>query len=145
MNDNLYYNIIKCAGIKEGDTLDVASDFASIYFYFKKHNEKFDANVLIDTIYDAVGEKGTILIRTFNWDFCHNVAFDINTTPSQVGELGNICLKRNDYKRTKHPIYSWMVKGRYQDELCSMNNKKSFGEESPWGFFEKKHKLLRPK
>jgi len=138
MSDNIYYNIIKCAGIREGDILDVSSDFSSIYFYFKKQNEKFDANLFIDIIEDVLGPNGTIMIRTFNWDFCHNVMFDINSTPSQVGELGNVCLKRNDYKRTKHPIYSWMVKGHYQNELCEMNNRKSFGKGSPWDFFEKR-------
>lgn len=91
----------------------------------------------------TVGENGTILIRTFNWDFCHGGTFDIKRTPSQVGSLGNIALKRKDFRRTQHPLYSWMVWGKCTDELCELNSNSSFGENSVFDFLYKKNvKLL---
>jgi aminoglycoside 3-N-acetyltransferase len=48
-----------------------------------------------------------------------------------------VALKRADFKRTQHPIYSFAVWGRYQNELCQMENKDSFGVDSPFDFFNK--------
>ena len=124
--------------INKGDVIDVSSDMASLFFFYKKRGIQFDANELLDSLEDKVGSEGTVMIRSFNWDFCHNTPFDIKSTKSQVGDLGNVCLKRSDYRRTQHPIYSWMVKGKYKDVLCEMDNITSFGEHTPWDFFEKK-------
>ena len=134
-----YEEVISAAGIKKGDVLDIASDYPSLFFYFKKRGIKFDANQLLDGVIEAVGPEGTVLVRTFNWDFCHEKGFDVSKTCSQVGELGNVCMKRNDFRRTKHPLYSWMVVGKYADEICSMTNTCSFGKGTPWEFFEFHH------
>ena len=74
------------------------------------------------------------MIRTFSWDFCNKHFFDYNNTPSQTGALGNYALKREDFKRTKHPIYSWSVCGKYKKDLLALNNKESFGNGTPFEF-----------
>jgi aminoglycoside N3'-acetyltransferase len=43
-------------------------------------------------------------------------------------------MARPDFKRTKHPIHSFSVWGKYRDKLCAMDNKSSFGLDSPFHF-----------
>lgn len=127
----LDYNMLLCAiPIKKGATVDVVSDLFSIQKRCWEIGRKFDPDKLIDAICETVGEEGTVLIRMFSWDFCHGKGYDARRTLSQVGALGNIALKRSDFRRTKHPIYSWMVWGNYQDYLCELDDTDSFGEQS---------------
>ena len=131
-----YSELIKAADIRRGDILDVASDLLSVMLRFRERHERFDANHLLDALKDAVGEDGTVLIRAFNWDFCRGVPFHYKTTPSQVGSLGNAALKRPDFKRTKHALYSWCVWGKEQEALTEMDPPDSFGDGSVFAFLE---------
>ena len=79
-----------------------------------------------------------ILIPTYNWDFCKGKTFDIKNTPSQTGILGKIVLTRNDFKRTKHPIYSFAVWGEDVDYLVNLNNVESFDENSVFAYLHRK-------
>lgn len=74
------------------------------------------------------------MFPAFSWDFCHGLGYDIKNTKSKTGAFSNIALKRVDFKRTKHPIYSFAVYGKYQNELIKMENRSSFGKDSPFGF-----------
>lgn len=130
MEEVNYDDMINAVPIKKGDIIDVVADLFNITKMCWAIKKKFDPNRLIDAFCRAVGKEGTVLIRTFSWDFCHGKGFDAKRTLSQVGALGNIALKRSDFRRTKHPIYSWMVWGKYQDYLCELDDTDSFGEKS---------------
>ena len=43
-------------------------------------------------------------------------------------------LKRNDFKRTRHPIYSFAVWGKDAGLLYGMHNISSFGADSPFAY-----------
>lgn len=125
---------LKSLKIQKGDILDVASDILSIMMFCRKNGLKFDINQIIADLKEVVGSEGTIMIRSFNWDFCKGETFDIRSTPSQVGSFGNLVMNNPDFKRTKHPLYSWMVWGKYQEELCNMDNVNAFGIGSVFDF-----------
>lgn len=125
-----YNCLINTLPIKKGAAIDIVSDLFNITKKCWSAGKKFDPNDLIDALCSAVGKDGTVLIRTFSWDFCHGKGFDAKRTLSQVGALGNVALKRSDFRRTKHPIYSWMVWGKYQDFLCSLEETDAFGMNS---------------
>ena len=127
-----YLELIRTIGVQKGDVLDVASGLASVILYCRSKKLKFDSHHLLDALKESVGPEGTIMIRAFNWDFCHDVPFDILHSPSRVGVLGDVAMKREDFRRTQHPIYSWMVWGKYQEYLCGMENARSFGEGTPF-------------
>lgn len=134
--EDFYAKLLETAQVKRGDIIDVASDLLDMMLLFRERHEKFDADLLLDALKKAVGEEGTVLIRTFNWSFCHGVPFHYKTTPSQVGMLGNIALKRPDFKRTKHALYSWCVWGKEQEPLTEMDPPDSFGDGSIFAFLE---------
>ncbi|MEY8388124.1 AAC(3) family N-acetyltransferase [Oscillospiraceae bacterium 38-13] len=132
-----YKGMIQMLDIAEGDVIDVVSDLISVSAYCKKRGLDFDPDKLIDTLIEQVGSNGTILIRTFTWDYCRGKTFDIRHSPGKVGVLGNVAMRRGDFQRTKHPLYSWMVWGAQQSELCAMENKSSFGKNTPFDFLSR--------
>lgn len=125
-------------GIDSGDTVYIASDIFRMAAICRANQEIFNFNDLIDALQEKVGVSGTLLFPTFNWDFCNGKGFDYYKSTSRTGALSNIALQRADFKRTKHPIYSFAVWGQDADLLVSLKNYDSFGEDSPFGYLEKK-------
>ena len=121
-------------GLERGDSVWIASDVKQLLYTCIENGDDTDLNVLIDSVIDIIGLEGTILIPTFNWDFCKGKTFDIRKSPSQTGSIGKTVLKRDDFKRTKHPIYSFAVWGKGTEELVSMENRSSFGSGSPFSW-----------
>lgn len=132
-----YKDIPQKWGLSEGDVAFISSDVTNLFPVCLENGETLDFNLFIDEIIKAVGKDGTVIFPTYNWDFCHHVAFNYKKTKSKTGYLGQIALKRPDFKRTKHPIYSFAVAGKDQELLCSMNNITSFGPDSPFAYFER--------
>ncbi len=66
--------------IEKGDKIIITSDILKILLNFKKKKIDFDPNILIDLIKKKIGKKGTLLIPTFNWDFCKGKTFKFHKT-----------------------------------------------------------------
>jgi aminoglycoside 3-N-acetyltransferase len=96
--------------------------------------KSFNENQFIDALVRRLGPKGTLIVPTYNWDFCNKGYFNYSTTPSHSGSLGNICLKRIDFDRTFHPIYSFAVNGSLKKEFTSLKNIEAFGKDSPFSY-----------
>ncbi len=121
-------------GLEKGDSVWLSSDAKTLLYSSLENGGTGDLNELIDGITDVIGPEGTLLIPTFNWDFCNGKTFDIRKTPCKTGIIGKVALKRDDFKRTKHPLYSFAVWGKDKEELCGMDNKSSFGADSPFTY-----------
>ncbi len=122
-------------GFKKGDNVFVTSDVKQLLYSLIENNDETDLNILIDGIIDIIGEEGTLVFPTFNWAFCKGVPYDHYKTPCKTGSLGKLALLREDFKRTRHPIYSFAVWGKGREELCAIDNKSSFGADSPFTYF----------
>ena len=134
-----YLDLPKHWGLERGDRVLLTSDIMQLMFTTMRNGERFDRDAFLDAILGVIGEEGTLLIPTFNWDFCHGVAFDYHKTPCKTGALGGFALSRPDFRRTQHPLYSFAVAGKDQQLLCDMQNVSSFGVDSPFGYLEKNH------
>ncbi|NLG05924.1 MAG: AAC(3) family N-acetyltransferase [Clostridia bacterium] len=132
-------DIMNQFSFQKGDGIFLTSDVKQLLYSCIEHDDDTDLNVLLDSLIEIIGEEGTIVIPTFNWDFCKGIDFDYAKTPCKTGSIGKIALKRSDFKRTKHPIYSFAVWGKGQEELCAMDNKSSFGADSPFTYVTKHH------
>lgn len=126
-------------GLKKGDNVFVTSDVKQLLYSCMEHEDDTDLNYLIDGIIEIIGEDATLVFPTFNWSFCKGTPYDYYKTPCKTGSLGRLALKRDDFKRTRHPIYSFAVWGKGQEELCALNNKSSFGKDSPFKYFTEHH------
>lgn len=139
--DTIYYDkyvqlrdIASKLDIGRGDTLLVSSDLKGLLFRCLERGDSIDLNIFLESLMEVVGFEGTILLPTFNWDFCHGVTFDYHRTPGRTGSLGKTALKRPDFVRTKHPIYSFAVWGKDAQKLYDMENRDSFGQDSPFAY-----------
>lgn len=129
--------------IKKGDIVYLVSDIIKLAMVYKKEKQDFSMSLFLDSIIDKIGQEGTLLVPTFNWDFCQGKAFDIKKTVSKTGALGNAAIKHPLFKRSKHPIYSFCIWGKDQDYLTSIDPKDAFGEDSIFAYLhEKKAKAL---
>jgi aminoglycoside 3-N-acetyltransferase len=131
--------ILHSLGLKKGEILLVSSNIIRLLQTLKRNENISDPNFIIDILKNLIGDDGTLLFPTYNWDFCKGALFDYYNTPSMTGSLSKIALQRRDFKRTKHPIYSFAVWGKYQDLLCSLDNADSFGPGSPFDFLYQQH------
>lgn len=122
------------AWIQEGDCVYVVSDMLELAKAYKEQGTKLELNTLIDKLQQLVGMEGTLLFPTFNWDFCKGVGFDYYKTPVRTGALSKAALKRQDFARTAHPLYSFAVWGAYREELLQNDAVDAFG---PGTIFEK--------
>jgi aminoglycoside 3-N-acetyltransferase len=125
--------------IKRDDILLVSSNIMHLLKSTSIDTRIIDPNIIINNIQNVLENQGTLLFPTYNWDFCLGKPFDYYKTPSKTGFLSKVALQRDDFKRTKHPIYSFAVWGKYQDYLCSLDSTDSFGPESPFDFLYKQH------
>lgn len=121
-------------GLKRGDRVYVTSDVKGLLYNIMHHEDETDLNILIDGIIDIIGNEGTLAFPTFNWSFCSGTPYDYHKTPAKTGSLCKIAMERSDFKRTKHPIYSFAVWGKDTQELCALDNKSSFGDDSPFAY-----------
>lgn len=135
MNDHIKLkDLASHLHLKKGDNVYVTSDVKQLLYNCMSNGDDTDLNILIDGIIDIIGENATLVFPTFNWTFCKGEPYDHYKTPCKTGSLGKIALKRDDFKRTKHPIYSFAVWGKDKEKLCALNNKSSFGPDSPFNF-----------
>ena len=138
MNYISYLNILDKINIQKGNVILVSSDIVKLLMVCRENNENFDGNKFIDTIINKIGDKGTLLFPTYNFGFCIGETFDYHNTLSRTGSLSNIALKRADFIRTKHPIYSHAVYGYDSELLYNINNKSAFGTNSVFEYLHKK-------
>ena len=117
-----------------GENVFVTSDVKQLLYGLSENGDETDLNILIDGIIDIIGPEGTLVFPTFNWAFCKGTPYDHYKTPCKTGSLGKLALKRKDFRRTKHPIYSFAVWGKGTEELCAIENKSSFGADSPFTY-----------
>ena len=126
--------------IEKGDLLFLSSDAKQLlYNVYEKTGEMPDLNDFIDGIIEKLGETGTLILPTYNWDFCKGKLFDWHKTKGKTGTLGNVCLARKDFKRTKHPMYSYAVWGKDKSLLCQMDYTSAFSENSIFGYMVRNH------
>ncbi len=142
MDKNAYFLKIKKKlqnlGVKKGSTIIVCSDILKFLILFKKKKINFNSDDFIDLLIDIVGERGTIVFYSFNWNFFQGKIFNYRESKSFSGALSNTALKRNDFKRSKSPVYSLLVYGKYQKYICNMKHSDCFSLNSPFGFLLKK-------
>ena len=119
-------------GIQKGDILYVGSDIAAMVVeasreleFASKQDQTDYLNRLVDEIKNHVTEEGTLLFPVYSWGFCRGEAFDYHKTQGEVGSF-------NNFVRTKHAIYSFMVWGKDAEMLYEMNNQEAWGKASPF-------------
>ena len=136
-------NVFSEININNGDTVLVSSDIVKILLYNKKLKEKISPDNIIDMLKEKIGPTGNLLFPTYNWSFCEGKEYNYKKTKSLCGSLSNVALKRDDFIRTKNPIYSFAVHGKDMEFISNLDHKDCFSLNSPFGYLiNKKAKNL---
>ena len=124
LNKTKLAHSFRALGVEAGDTLLVHSSYKSL------GGVDGGPQTVIDAFLEILGEEGTLLMPTFNFDFCKGADWDVKETPSQMGYMTNLARLDPRAKRVFHPIYSFAVIGKYADDFAKINDKSSYGANS---------------
>ena len=115
------------AGVESGDTLLVHSSFKSL------GGVDGGPQAVIDALLEVLSPEGTLIMPTFNFNFNKGEAWDVRTTPSQMGILTELVRLDPRAKRVFHPFYSFAVIGKHADDLTRERYKSSYERSSVFG------------
>jgi aminoglycoside 3-N-acetyltransferase len=107
-----------------GDTLLVHSSYKSL------GGVEGGPWTVVEALLEALGEEGTLIMPTFNFDFCKGVPWDVRTSPSHMGAMTNMVREYPAAKRVFHPIYSFAIIGKHAEFLTQERYKSSYGANS---------------
>lgn len=120
------------SGLERGDTVLLHSSMKRAFRFLISRKVEPTPNLVIDSIFDQIGEEGTVLFPLFNFDFTKTRNFSMISTPSQMGLVTEFA--RQNYKgfRTGHPIYSFFAVGSKAECFKNLNNLSGYGSDSPF-------------
>ncbi|EGG41206.1 aminoglycoside N3'-acetyltransferase [Candidatus Nitrosarchaeum limnium SFB1] len=121
--DELVLNFQKI-GLTSGDVLLVHSSYKSF------GGIEGGPQTVIDAIRSILTDDGTLIVPTFNYDFCDGKPFNIKKTPSKMGIISELVRINSDSKRTLDPVFSFAILGKYRDYLTDLRSEHSFGPNS---------------
>jgi aminoglycoside N3'-acetyltransferase len=103
----------------------------------------FEPHDVLYAISRLVDANWTIALPAFTFSFCTGKAFDLRRSRSETGVLADWLLAQvAQAQRTTHPIYSFVVIGPRADEILQCPSKTTFGDDSPFGLFERSNATL---
>jgi aminoglycoside 3-N-acetyltransferase len=117
----------------------VTADLTRLAWSARKTEGGFEAGALIDSFLDALGPEGTLIIPSFNFNLKNGDHFSYSRTLPVTGALAAEALKRRDFRRTFHPLHSFLVQGSLADELVSLRNISSFASDSPFALLRREN------
>jgi aminoglycoside 3-N-acetyltransferase len=120
------------AGIRHGDCVLLHSSLLRLLNLYRRHGYRLDPETILESFLESIGPSGTLLLPTFNFGFTRGLPFNILHTPSEMGVLTEVARHHPFAVRTRHPIYSFAVIGRYADRFADLGNIDSFGPGSPF-------------
>ncbi|MEP7146714.1 MAG: AAC(3) family N-acetyltransferase [bacterium] len=120
------------SGIDKGDTVMVHSSLSGFLKKYKSRGMDLTPEDVLNSFIASVGDKGTLIFPTFNFDFAKGKVFDIRNTKSETGALSEAARNRRDSVRTGHPMFSFAVIGFHIDKFRDLYNYNAFGKESPF-------------
>ncbi|MEO1927134.1 MAG: AAC(3) family N-acetyltransferase [Nautiliaceae bacterium] len=133
----MYEKYIQKLNLKNDDTLLIGSNILMFGKELLKEGIKFDPNLFINELQKFL-ENGTLLFPAFDYDFCNKGVYNYNAPPPKLmGALSKTAFKRGDFKRTSHPVFSFLVWGKYQDDFLKLQNVDAFSMDSPFGLLYK--------
>jgi aminoglycoside 3-N-acetyltransferase len=114
-------------GVEEGDVLLVHSSYKSLGAV------DGGPQIVINALEAVLGEDGTLIMPTFNFDFNKGQPWDVRSTPSKMGVLTEMVRMDPRAKRVFHPFYSFAILGKHAEMLGSLRYKSSYERNSVFG------------
>lgn len=128
----------------EGRNVHLSVDLGFILRHTSVGADEFAgfSEMLVDALRQRVGQKHSLMISAYNYDFGKDRFFSAMESPSHVGRFSNLLLKHPDVVRTVIPFFSFLVLGTHQKKLNPYPYLRSTGAESPFDFQVRENYLL---
>jgi aminoglycoside 3-N-acetyltransferase len=130
-----YQQIAGRLEIDRGTLLWLSADLTRLALTAKRKESGFSAEKFIGSFIELIGDAGTVVIPSFNFNLENKDHFSLKKTLPITGALATEAMKTGLFKRTKNPLHSFLVHGRYSSDLIGLDNVSSFGNDSPFAFF----------
>lgn len=124
-------------GILPGDRIMLVADLTRIAWNTRKQKIRSVPRMLLDTFLDQLGNDGTLVVMTFNWDLKDGEPYDRLRSETISGVLGQAALEHPSFQRTLNPLHSFAVAGALQQEFMQCEEKSSFGPRSAFHLLKK--------
>jgi aminoglycoside 3-N-acetyltransferase len=113
--------VLEQVGVQAGDGLLVHS---ALQFLGRPAG---GVGMYLEALQEAVGEKGTLVVPTFNFGFAKGEEYDPdNAAAVGMGTFSEYVRLAPDVHRTTHPMQSFAVWGRYAEELAARDTPSAF-------------------
>ncbi|HLJ19864.1 MAG TPA: AAC(3) family N-acetyltransferase [Stellaceae bacterium] len=113
-------------GIGSGDLLMLHSD-ALVAAQFRSIPEEQRLDLVLDSVLAALGPSGTLVVPTFTYSFTKGEVFDLDYSPSTVGQLTERFRLRPGVLRSHHPLFSVAAHGALADAFAASTTGDCFG------------------
>lgn len=120
------------SGIDKGDTVLLHSSISGFIKMFREKEITLSPSDILDSFIISVGENGTLILPTYNFEFAKGKAFDIRNSKSETGALTEAARLHPSSVRTGHPLFSFAVIGHQTDKFRNLYNYSAFGNDSPF-------------
>jgi aminoglycoside 3-N-acetyltransferase len=137
-----YLELASQLGIPPGCTLMVTADLTRLAIISRQKQVPFRIDALINGLQQHLGPVGTLLVPAFNFNLKNKDYFNPSKSLPVTGALAAATLQRSDFVRTCHPLHSFLVWGKYAPELVALQNRSSFGSDSPFAFLRSEKALM---
>ena len=131
MNFNSFLNnYFSSAGLKKDDKILLHSNVKNLYMSLKKLKYRFEMDDILNCLIDFLGNKGTLILPSFNFNFCKGELYSCLHTKSQMGILSEAARIKAGKNKTWHPVYSFSIFGNIPKTELEKKNYSALGKES---------------
>jgi len=103
---NELVNAIRNVGIKPGDVVSLQVSLGRLGMPNGAHDFESVSNMVIDSFFEVLGAEGTLIVPTYTYSIGRGEVFEVEETPSAIGEFTEIFRKRNGVIRSRDPMLS---------------------------------------
>ena len=128
-------NALKEIGITEGDNIFIHNNLG-FYGVLEGCNSADDlCRIFLEAITEVITVKGTVVVPTFSYSYCHGEIYNPETSKTTCGLLAEYLIKNYPQNRTLDPNFSVCGFGPGFDDYLKCNIHESFGRDSFWEKF----------
>jgi aminoglycoside N3'-acetyltransferase len=94
------------AGIVAGDTVSLQVSLGRLGLPEGASGYDKISNLVIDAFLDVLGSGGTLIVPTYSYSIGRGILFEVETTPSSIGDFTEIFRRRPGVIRSRDPMLS---------------------------------------
>jgi aminoglycoside N3'-acetyltransferase len=122
---------IRAVGIDAGDVVSLQVSLGRLGLPRGVASNYTDiSNLVIDCFLDVVTPKGTLVIPTYTYSIGRGEIFEVEKTPSTIGEFPEVFRKRAEVTRSRDPMLSSAAIGLKANEILRGISRSCYGEGS---------------